>query len=169
MNGPHERLLDEPLTPQLGSMIRGGVTVIGVYILVAAIAMAGRETDPEVLALLAGITVISVGGLLLLWRLCSLERLIIDDEGVHTRSLLGKVTTLPWDSIRTAAVVPLSSNPLHRWIVLSAEADPAQVLVRKRLIRGKAYTSQEMRLPYGLQRHALIEQQLRMKLPEIRL
>lgn len=161
--------LDEPLTPQIGSMIRGGVTVIGVYMLAAVIAMAGCENDPEVLALLAGLTVISVGGLLLLWRLCSLERLIIDEEGVHTRSLMGKVSALPWDSIRTAAVVPLSSNPLHRWIVLSAGADPAQVLVRKRLIRGKAYTSQEMRLPYGMKRLALIEQQLHMKLPEIRL
>ena len=128
-----------------------------------------RETDPEALAVLAIVLAVAVAGLLGMWWLCNRARLIMDEAGVHTRSLTGKTSTLPWNTIRTAAVVSLSAHPLNRWIILSVEADPAQVLVRKRLIRGKAYTSQEMRLPYGLQRHALIEQQLRMKLPEIRL
>ena len=67
MNERHDRHLDEPLTPQIGGMIRGGLTVIGAYILVAMIAMSSRENDPEVLWLLVGIAVVSVGGLLLLW------------------------------------------------------------------------------------------------------
>lgn len=169
MNERHDRHLDEPLTPQIGGMIRGGLTVIGAYILVAMIAMSSRENDPEVLWLLAGIAVVSVGGLLLLWWLCSRERLIIDDEGVRTRSLLGKVRSLRWDAIRTAAVVHLSANDLHCWIVLSAEPDPRQVLIRKRLISMKPRDGQELRIPYGTRRCQIIGERLHMTLPQIML
>ena len=161
--------LNEPLTPQLGGMIKGGLAAIGVYVLIGAVAMFSRETDPEALLVLAIILGVAVAGLLGLWWLCNRERLIMDEAGVHTRSLRGKTITLPWNAIRTAAVVSLSAHPLHRWIVLSAEPDPAQVLVRQRLMRGKPYTDAELRLPFGVKRCAMLEQQLHMRLPNISL
>lgn len=169
MDNRQDIRLDEPLTPQIGGMIKGGICVLGVHALIAAVVILYRQDAPDAMLMLAVVMAVCIGGLLLIGWISARERLLMDDEAIRTRSLMGKVTVLSWDSIRTAAVVPLSSNPLHRWIVLSAEADPAQVLVRKRLIRGKAYTSQEMRLPYGMKRLALIEQQLHMKLPEIQL
>ena len=168
MNQPAP-LLNEPLTPQLGGMIKGGLSAIGVYVLVGAVVMLTRETDPEALLMLAVILGVSVAGLLGLWWLCNRERLIMDEAGVHTRSLLGKTSTLPWHAIRTAAVVSLSAHPLHRWIVLSTEPDPAQVLVRQRLMRGKPYTDAELRLPFDVKRCAMLEQQLHMRLPNINL
>lgn len=160
--------LNEPLTPQVGGMIKGGIAVIGAYILVAIIAMARRENDPETLWLLAGITVFSIGGLLFLWWLCSRERLIVDEAGIRTRSLLGKIRALEWPGIRTAAVVRLSANEMHHWIVLSTDPDPARVLTRKRQTR-KAKAGEELRIPYGEKRREAVEHYLNMTLPEIRL
>ena len=169
MDNRQDIRLDEPLTPQIGGMIKGGICVLGVHALIAAIVMLVRQDAPDAMLMLAVVMAACIGGLLLIGWIGTRERLLMDDEAIRTRSLMGKVTVLSWDSIRTAAVVYLSANHLHCWIVLSAEADPAQVLVRRRLMRGKSCTDRDLRLPYGAKRRALIEEQLHMKLPEIQL
>lgn len=161
-----DHLLNEPLTPQIGAMLKGCAGMLALYLLAAVvILLTKRRGEMDIFMALMAVFVIAFGVLLLMWWMTKRERLIIDASGVRTRSLTGKTCALEWQQIHTAAVVRLSRNELHYWIVLSTETDPAQVLARKHLTR-KPQKGTELRIPYGVKRRVVIEQQLHMKLPE---
>ena len=71
--------------------------------------------------------------------------------------------------MRTAAIVKLSNDPRYCWIVLSTNPNPADVLVRKRLVWKNAKRGEEVRIPYTARRQEVVGHYLHMTLPEIKL
>lgn len=160
--------LEEPLNPQIKASVWGGVAVIGPYVLVALIASIGRDFALETIIALAAVLVVCVGALLLLLWFCNRARLVMDEQGVLTRSVLGKVSLLDWTQLRTAAIIKLGGNEMYHWIVLSVN-EPAEVISRKRMVWKNPKRDQELRIPFTPKRRATVEHYLGKVLPEIKL
>lgn len=160
--------LEEAQYPFVKSMILGSIAAMGVYCL-ARMLTAEVELTGE---LLVGVVIIlGVGTALLLglWGLYSRARLVMDDQGVLMKHLIARPHTLDWREVRTAAVVRLSNDPRYQWIVLSTNPEPAQVLIRKRLVWKSCVRGEEVRIPYTDRRRAVAEHYLNKKLPDIKL
>ena len=154
-------ILDEPAYPFRSVAILAGTSIV--FVMVCALI----ENGLDVQTLLAfGISVPLVLGMLaLLCRLMRKYRFRVDERGICIDGLFGRKEFLRWDRVRTAAVVHYDGS---REIVLSV-GEPAEVLVKKRLMRIRQNTSEEMHLGVSERMRGIVEHHLHMELPVIRL
>ena len=160
-------LLEEAQYPWVKGMVLGGVAAVAVYSLMAMIGAddLNWERFGMVLVVVAATAVLL---LLLLWFV-NRARLVVDDQGVMMTHIVTASHTLDWKQIRTAAIVRLSNDPRYHWIVLSTNPQPAEVIVRKRLMWKNPVRGEEVRIPYTDKRREAVEHYLHMTLPEIQL
>lgn len=161
-------LLEEAQYPWVKGMVLGAVSMLVVYALIALI-KATVEVTWELVGGVLFFTGIGTGLLLLLWWGMSRARLVLDDQGVLMKHIIAAPHTLDWKQVRTAAIVKLSNDPRYCWIVLSTNPNPADVLVRKRLVWKNAKRGEEVRIPYTARRQEVVGHYLHMTLPEIKL
>ena len=157
-------LLDEPIVTK--NVLLHLLALLSVAALAGAIAGAG-----EISALAVGIALVLV---LLVAAVFALEQLLIfrrmrlrmDETRVWTHIPLTRERSLAWKQIRTAAIVRLENMNYPAMIVLSIH-EPQAVLTRKRMVWKGAKRGQEMRFPVNDARRAVVEERLKMTLPEI--
>lgn len=159
--------LEEPQNPWVKSMVLGGIVAVAAYSLVAMIGADDLSWESVGMVLVV-VAVTSVLLLLLLWFV-NRARLVLDDQGVLMKHIIAAPHTLDWKQVRTAAIVKLSNDPRYCWIVLSTNPNPADVLVRKRLVWKNAKRGEAVRIPYTARRQEVVGHYLHMTLPEIKL
>lgn len=154
-------ILDKPAYPFRAVAIWAG-TSMG-FMMVCALIENGLDGE-TLLAFVVGVPLV-LGILALMCRLMRKYRFRVDEQGIRIDGLFGRKQFLCWADVRTAAVVHYDGS---REIVLSV-GEPAEVLVKKRLMRIRQNTSEEMHLGVSDRLRGIVEHYLQMELPTIHL
>ena len=154
-------ILDEPAYPFRAVAILAG-TSMG-FMMVCALIENGLDGE-TLLAFVVGVPLV-LGILALMCRLMRKYRFRVDEEGIRIDAPFGKGVRMLWESVHTAAIVHYDGS---KAIILSV-SNPENVLVKKRLMRIRGNTSEEMHLGASDRMRMLVEHYLRMTLPVIRL
>ena len=154
-------ILDEPAYPFRPVAILAGTSMA----FMMACELIENGLDGQTLLAFAVSIPLMLGALWLLCRLARKYRFRVDEAGVRIDALFGKGVMLLWTDVRTAAVVQYDGSTQ---IILSV-GEPAEVLVKKRLMRRNGNTPEELHLGASDRMRRLVEHYLRMELPTFRL
>lgn len=131
------------------------------FMMVCALVENGLDAQ-TLLAFVVAVPLV-LGMLALLCHLMRKHRFRVDGQGIRIDGLFGKKQFLRWADVRTAAIVHYDGS---KTIVLSVE-EPAEVLVKKRLMRIKQNSSAEIHLGTSDRMRGIVEHYLHMELPTI--
>ena len=160
-NEQKDYILDEPAYPFRPIAITVGTS--SAFLMVCSLIENGLDVH-VLLAFIVGVPAM-LGILALLCRMGRKYRFRVDEEGVRIDAVFGKGRRMLWKDVRTAAIVQYDGT---KEIVL-AKGEPADVLVKKRLMRVTGNTAEEMHLGASDRLRHLVEHYLRMELPVISL
>ena len=161
MYNEEKHILDEPAYPFRPIAIMVGTS--SAFLMVCSLIENGL--DMQTLLAFAVSVPLVLGMLALLCRMARKYRFRVDEEGVTIDAFWGKGKRMQWKDVRTAAIVQYDGT---KEIILAIR-EPADVLVKKRLMRVTGNTAEEMHLGASDRLRNLVEHYLRMELPTIRL